>query len=282
MGRHSKDRGDLFTYAERRGNGDGNRRMRLGEDNVRAFDHCCIGLTRPHTPVCCPSGYLFEREAIVAALLAQKLAIKAGAKQRLEAETARRDADRANREVSAREDARAFASREESVNSSGTAAAPPPPARSAGADASVRPPLTSHFWLPSREGGEDGEGAASTAAAVTAAAKRLRCPMSRKPLRLKDLRPVVFHGADASERPRFVCPVCSSTLSNASRPAVLASGNVLCGRCMDKTVGRHGRDPVDDSVTTMNDVVFLRTGGTSFAASGGEEKEAVLYKPSAR
>lgn len=296
MGRHSKDCGDLFTYAERKENGNGSVRLRLGEDSVRSFDHCSIGLSQPRMPVCCPAGFLFEKEAIVTALLQQKLTMMADIADRIrkaDADMRRSDTTKAAR---AKLDAQSFVRCEESVLSS-AGLEKPAPTCTPSTSAAPRPgiPLSSHFWLPPASSSDSratptnpdvrNPAATATPPAPSNPARRLRCPLSGRPLRLKDLRAVRFHGtgdASGGGRARHGCPVCSAGLTNASRPAVLPSGHVLCGRCVAQCVGEHGRDPIEDCAVRMKDVFYLQAGGTSFAASGGSAKEAKLYKPSAR
>jgi nitric oxide synthase-interacting protein len=287
MGRHSKDCGDLFTYAERKENANGSVRLRLGKDSVRAFDQCSMGLVQPRMPVVCPAGYLFDKEAILACLLEQKQAIKADATARKRQLQKEQQEQAAADAACAAQDARAFVAREDSVVASSSA---PVPSAVLQADPSLPPrrsiPLSSHFWLPPTSENATPDHAEPSASDPTPPApRRPRCPLSKRPMRLKDLRAVHFHAAEPSPtggRARYVCPVCAAALSNAARPAVLASGHVLCGRCVDKAVRAHGRDPVEDCAAEMGDVIFLQAGGTAFAASGGGEKEAVLYKPSAR
>jgi hypothetical protein len=46
---------------------------------------------------------------------------------------------------------------------------------------------------------------------------------------------------------------------------------------------REKRDPISNTLLDpVKDVISLQTGGSSFASSGGEVKDAKLYQPSAR
>jgi hypothetical protein len=107
----------------------------------------------------------------------------------------------------------------------------------------------------------------------------------------QDLRVVRFTpnmaGASTTEGEkhagRWMCALCSTTLRNASHPAVLPSGNVVCMSCIDKFVKTEKRDPISNmALDPLKDIISLQTGGSSFASSGGEVKDAVLYQSSIR
>lgn len=261
----------------------GTKRMRLGADSVRPFDYCCLGLTPPHDPVVTPDGYLYEREAIVANLLQQKTANR-NAKRNVVARRERQsqqNVENAGRLLLA--DAAEFSARENALTTR-----PENHHLHSDHDSSSRADATKP-WLLNADmiGCEDHEKAAGT---VVSSGKTV-CPMSRRPLKMSDLRAVLFTRnaisaetyAVSTQRGRYMCPVCSTTLTNMSRPAVLPSGHVLCGSCVDRFVMQEQRDPVTGQLLeSARDVIYLRTGGTAFAASGGENKLAQQYQPSAR
>lgn len=99
--------------------------------------------------------------------------------------------------------------------------------------------------------------------------------------------------ADAAPSPRpppdnrvavYVCAVCADTLSNAAAPTVLVpSGAVVCGECVRRFVVKTKTDPTTGArLRVPAGVVPIKTGGTAFAASGGEAKVAARYAPAAR
>eukprot|EP00187_Rhodella_violacea_P011588 CAMPEP_0184710700 /NCGR_PEP_ID=MMETSP0314-20130426/1463_1 /TAXON_ID=38298 /ORGANISM="Rhodella maculata, Strain CCMP 736" /LENGTH=98 /DNA_ID=CAMNT_0027172597 /DNA_START=103 /DNA_END=396 /DNA_ORIENTATION=+ len=80
MTRHSKNSTDgaVFTYHERQNMSGGSRAQRLGSDSLRPPHHCALSLGAPRHPVVTPGGIVFEKEFILAHLLAQKKKIAAG------------------------------------------------------------------------------------------------------------------------------------------------------------------------------------------------------------
>lgn len=241
----------------------GSKRQRLSSDAARPFSVCSLTLVSPQTPVVCPSGFLFEKEAIVSSLVAQRDAARR-ATERASAAAADDDARRTDAARLARDDS--FRAREgvlTKAKATATATAAAPKGKRAGS-----------FWAP-----PDG-----VVKPEVVPKKKAACPMSGKTLRLKDLRPVTFveKAGAATARKEYLCSVCSDVLSNSSRPAVLPSGTVLCGgRCLAETVGAGGRDPVADVECSVDQVIYIQSGGTAFSASAGP-KEARLYRPSAR
>lgn len=67
----------------------GSRRKRLGAENLRAFDACCLCLQRAQRPVCDSHGHLFCKECVLSDLIAQKKQISRVEKQREHAERIR-------------------------------------------------------------------------------------------------------------------------------------------------------------------------------------------------
>eukprot|EP00887_Chlorella_sp_A99_P001825 scaffold19.g1825.t1 len=98
--RHSKNAGimgsEALTYNERRALGHGTVTERLGKDSLGSFYDCRLTLAPAVDPVCCPSGYLFSREAILENLLEQKKANKRklAAWQAQQAEEARKQQEK--------------------------------------------------------------------------------------------------------------------------------------------------------------------------------------------
>lgn len=82
----------------------------------------------------------------------------------------------------------------------------------------------------------------------------------------------------------FICPLCRVPLTNATKPAALRSGSVLCVRCVDTFVRQDARDPVTaTSIDLARDVIAIDNSGTAFAASDSHNpalREAYFYRPS--
>lgn len=82
----------------------------------------------------------------------------------------------------------------------------------------------------------------------------------------------------------FVCPVCDTALSNATKPVALRTGTVLCLRCVDEFVRPDARDPcTSEALHVQRDIIAIDNSGTGFAGSAPTDpgsKEASLYRPS--
>jgi nitric oxide synthase-interacting protein len=245
---------------------------------VRPFDCCCLSLGAPRDPVITPDGFLFDKQAILENLWSQRLAQKARKVRDIQVtENSMRAVAARTLEMGAM-DVRLFAIAEGGV----------------GVQRKTLP--SSDLYKPTLENSSASTEwpraeLQETEHDTVKLRTRMRacCPMSGKPLKARDLRAVRFTqntdtGESASEarlKGRFMCPVCYATLRNASRPAVLPSGNVICHSCVTTFLETNNRDPVTgETVESEKDVIFIRSGGTAFAFSGGEMKEAKQYRPS--
>lgn len=109
------------------------------------------------------------------------------------------------------------------------------------------------------------------------------CPEGSEKIRLKDLFAVHFKEVpDASSKKisteRFMCPSCSSTLTNVSKLAVVSTcGHVLCKKCVDKFVLKDKACVVCSKSCKSKEVIELQQGGTGFSAHG-DNVVAVSFK----
>ena len=121
------------------------------------------------------------------------------------------------------------------------------------------------FWIPS----------------LTPAAKKTElkkpdqhvyCPVSRKPISMKDLIDVKFklaNDVDPNKRPlvavrdRYVCAVTGDLLGNSVPCAVLrTSGNVVTMDCVNRLIKLDMMDPITGAKLTENDIIPMERGGT--------------------
>eukprot|EP00179_Madagascaria_erythrocladioides_P003106 CAMPEP_0198328068 /NCGR_PEP_ID=MMETSP1450-20131203/15199_1 /TAXON_ID=753684 ORGANISM="Madagascaria erythrocladiodes, Strain CCMP3234" /NCGR_SAMPLE_ID=MMETSP1450 /ASSEMBLY_ACC=CAM_ASM_001115 /LENGTH=110 /DNA_ID=CAMNT_0044032157 /DNA_START=88 /DNA_END=417 /DNA_ORIENTATION=- len=70
--RKPKNKGPVFTQAERAEAGYGTQRRRVGTEALRPVDHCSLCLSLAKEPVVCPDGHLFCNECVLTNLLEQK------------------------------------------------------------------------------------------------------------------------------------------------------------------------------------------------------------------
>lgn len=103
------------------------------------------------------------------------------------------------------------------------------------------------------------------------------CPMSKKPLRIKDLIPVKFTVISNDNTPlvaksgseRYKCAVTGDTLGNCVPSAVLRNtGNVVTMDCVEKLIKKDMLCPFTGATLKEKDIIHMQRGGTGFAGSG--------------
>ena len=106
---------------------------------------------------------------------------------------------------------------------------------------------------------------------------KTRCPMSGKPLRIKDLIPVKFSVAADDEKSlitrevRYKCAVTHDALGNSVPCAVLRNtGNVVTMDCVEKLIKKDMLCPFTGEKLKEKDIIAIQRGGTGFAGSGIE------------
>lgn len=126
------------------------------------------------------------------------------------------------------------------------------------------------FWVPSLT-------PQSKPTLVKKPDEKVRCPMSGKPLKMKDLINVKFtpikdgdtKTALISKHDRYVCAVTNDVLGNSVPCCVLrTSGNVVTMECYEKIIKKDMLDPLNGAKMTEKDVIPLQRGATGFSGSG--------------
>ncbi|CAF1048945.1 unnamed protein product [Rotaria sordida] len=127
------------------------------------------------------------------------------------------------------------------------------------------------FWIPSL-----------TPAAKKAELKKpdqhVYCPISGKPITMKDLLDVKFklaNNVDPKKRPlvavrdRYVCAVTGDLLGNSVPCAVLrTSGYVVTMDCINRLIKLDMIDPITGDKLTDDDIIPMQRGGTGYSGSG--------------
>ncbi|XP_073426935.1 nitric oxide synthase-interacting protein isoform X2 [Dendrobates tinctorius] len=295
MTRHGKNctAGAVYTYYEKKkdtaASGYGTQTVRLSKDAVKDFDCCCLSLQPCKDPVVTPDGYIFEKEAILEYILHQKREIarqmKAYEKQKNEKKTEMEELSKAAKESKMK----VFLDKEMSIiskplnpftrkaESSGAAGVAEAGSSSQQSGEEKNKQLPS-FWIPSLT-----PEAKSTQ--VKKPDKMVYCPMSRRPLKMKDLISVKFTAVDdkvdrvglINRQDRYVCAVTRDMLGNSVPCAVLRpSGAVVTLECVEKLIKKDMTDPISGDKLTEKDIIVLQRGGTGFSGSGVqlEAKEA--------
>uniref|UniRef100_A0A8D0E8Y8 Nitric oxide synthase-interacting protein n=1 Tax=Salvator merianae TaxID=96440 RepID=A0A8D0E8Y8_SALMN len=277
MTRHGKNctAGAVYTYHEKKkdtaASGYGTQNVRLSRDAVKDFDCCCLSLQPCKDPVVTPDGYLYEKEAILEYILHQKKEIarqmKAYEKQKNEKKTEMAELTKAAKESKVK----SFLDKELSIVSKPlnpfdrkAGESEPGPSNE---DKTKQLPS---FWIPSLT-------PEAKTKVIEKPDKCVYCPMSGKPLKLKDLIPVHFTPVDPSvdrvglinRQDRYVCAVTRDMLGNSVPCAVLRpSGSVVTLECVEKLIKKDMVDPVNGEKLTEKDIIVLQRGGTGFAGSG--------------
>nr|XP_003222746.1 PREDICTED: nitric oxide synthase-interacting protein [Anolis carolinensis]XP_008111825.1 PREDICTED: nitric oxide synthase-interacting protein [Anolis carolinensis] len=287
MTRHGKNctAGAVYTYHEKKkdtaASGYGTQNVRLSKDAVKDFDCCCLSLQPCKDPVVTPDGYLYEKEAILEYILHQKKEIarqmKAYEKQKNEKKLEMAELSKAAKESKVKN----FLDKELSIVSK-----PLNPFDHKAGDSEPGPSSEDKdkklpsFWIPSLT-------PEAKTKVIPKPDKCVYCPMSRKPLKLKDLTPVHFTPVDSSvdrvglinRQDRYVCAVTRDMLGNSVPCAVLRpSGSVVTLECVEKLIKKDMVDPMNGEKLTDKDIIVLQRGGTGFSGSG-VELEAKKSRP---
>uniref|UniRef100_UPI00398EFCCC nitric oxide synthase-interacting protein n=1 Tax=Pristiophorus japonicus TaxID=55135 RepID=UPI00398EFCCC len=281
MTRHGKNctAGAVYTYYEKKKDtavsGYGTQSLRLSKDAIKDFDCCCLSLQPCKDPVITPDGYIYEKEAILEYILHQKTEIakkiKAYEKQKNVKKTELAELAKAEKETKVK----AFLEKESTIVSK-----PLNPFSAKGGEAeasSSKDPIQQEkqkhlpsFWIPSLTP----EAKAST---IRKPDKTVYCPMSGKPLKMKDLIPVNFMPVDEklervqliTRQERYVCAVTRDVLGNSVPCAVLRpSGAVVTMECVERLIKHDMVDPINEAKLTEKDIIQIQRGGTGFAGSG--------------
>ena len=279
MTRHGKNctAGAVYTYHERKKDaeqsGFGSKNVRLGKDSVKDFDCCCLTLQPCREPVLTPDGYLYDKEAILESLLHQKKEMARKTKA-FEKQKRREEQEKHELKVAMeRSKVESFEKLEKRLatkpHDAFDANKKGEPSATTSNDTKVGKDLPS-FWIPSL-----------TPEAKPDEAKKpdskTRCPMSGKPLRIKDLIPVKFSVVPDDEKSlitrevRYKCAVTHDALGNSVPCAVLRNtGNVVTMDCVEKLIKKDMLCPFTGEKLKEKDIIAIQRGGTGFAGSGIE------------
>ncbi|XP_048376933.1 nitric oxide synthase-interacting protein [Stegostoma tigrinum] len=281
MTRHGKNctAGAVYTYYEKKKDtavsGYGTQSLRLSKDAIKDFDCCCLSLQPCKDPVITPDGYLYEKEAILEYILHQKTEIakkiKAYEKQKNIKKTELAELAKAEKETKVK----AFLEKESTIVSKplNPFSSKEGEAQAGSSTEAIQPENEKHlpsFWIPSLT-------PEAKVSAMRKPDKTIYCPMSGKPLKMKDLIPVNFLPVDSkldrvqliTRQERYVCAVTRDVLGNSVPCAVLRpSGSVVTMECVEKLIKHDMVDPISGVKLMEKDIIPIQRGGTGFAGSG--------------
>lgn len=135
------------------------------------------------------------------------------------------------------------------------------------------------FWIPELN-------PTASASKMEKPVLKILCPMSGRPLRVKDLMPVKFtpvanddgRKSISVKEIRYMCPITHDVLTNSTRCAYLkTSQNVVTMEAVEKLIKKDMIDPTVGKPITDDDIIELQRGGTGFSATN--EVKAKLIRP---
>jgi nitric oxide synthase-interacting protein len=266
----------VYSYAERKKDqkaaGYGAERIRLGKDAVKGFDCCSLTLQPTSRPVISPQGWIFDKEAIFKFILDKK---KEYEKKMAEYDRQKDSEMEEFRDIAAAEKEelkKRFEQTEKSIVTKRLETAK----KSEGANISNmtedRKRVLPAFWLPSC-------GPQAKKSRVEKPDKTVYCPMSRKPIRVKDLVDVQWTVArDPDDKrsliareERYQCAVTGDVLNNSSHCAVLRpTGHVVTVHCVDKIIKKDWQHPLTGQSLKEKDIIYIQRGATGFSSANSE------------
>jgi len=279
MTRHGKNctAGAVYTYHEKKkdteASGYGTKKTRLGRDSIKDFDCCNLTLQPCKDPVVTPEGFLYEREAVVEYMVKQKRELAKQmksyeeylAKQKKKEEDSSIEKELKRIETFVSNESR-ITSKSHHLNKTSTSAENP----------------NSCFWIP-----EISSKKAVSENSMKKPNQQVLCPMSSKPLKLKNLIDVQFTKANKDvksstgyQTAKYMCALTNDALSNSTPCVVLKpSGQVITVEALDKLIRTDMLDPWKNVKLEESDVILLQRGASGFSGSGVELK-AEKYAPS--
>ncbi|XP_006814862.1 nitric oxide synthase-interacting protein-like [Saccoglossus kowalevskii] len=249
--------------------------------------------------LCRPDGWLYDKEAILEYILHQKKEIARKMKEyekqkkQLEEEEVKKNNQKTQTSL------KRFAETENSITTkpinpftNGPPAkkqkltqteSEPMPGCSKDSDDSSNNTTTKDlpsFWIPSLTPD-------AKPTLVKKPSKQVLCPMSGKPLKVKDLIDIEFvlikdkddKRSLVTKDARYMCAVTHDVLSNSTPCAILkTSRKVITMECINKLIKKDMVDPLTETKITDSDIIQLQRGGTGYAETG-VDLYAKKYRP---
>jgi len=279
----------VYSYHERKKDqkaaGYGAEKMRLGKDAIKGFDCCSLTLQPTSRPVVTPQGWIFDKEAIYKFILEKKKEYEKkmaeyGRQKDAELEEMREMASLEKDQLKQK-----FEQREKSIvtKKAETAAVAKAGSSEYASLSNVhgdRKRELPSFWLPSCL-------PEAKKSKIEKPDKTVYCPMSRKPLKVKDLVDVQWTLAkDPDDKKsliardeRYQCAVTGDVLNNSSHCAVLRpTGHVVTVDCVEKIIKKDWQHPLTGQSLKEKDIIYIQRGATGFSAANSE-LEAESYRP---
>jgi len=265
----------VYSYHERqkdaKASGWNSEKTRFSKDSIKGFDCCCLTLQPCDNPVITKEGWLYDKEAIFKFMLEKK---KEYAKKLKEYER-QKDEDLKELHELAEAEKAAAVSKFEKAESTITRT------KLTGQASTSKGALPS-FWVPSMT-------PQASKTKVEKPDKTVYCPMSGKPLKMKDLIDVKFQLIKPDEKDekksiisreeRYRCAVTHDVLNNATPVAVLKhTGDAVTVECVEKIIKKDMRHPLTGQSLEEKDIIYVQRGGTGYS-SANEKLSGSKYRP---
>merc|ERR1712071_408241 len=259
----------VYSYHEKKKDqkrsGFGSIHGRISKHGLKPFDCCSLTLQPCRYPVVTPDGYLYDKEAILEYILKKK---KENAKlQKAYDKQCKKEQKEVDAKNSACQNAEAakFLEKESSiVTKSSINTGESSSGQSVSNIAPGREGVVPSFWIPQLTPNSSEDAAKKPPSQVL-------CPLSGRPLRLKEMVEVSFTPLkrDAGETARnevarerrYVCAVTNDVLSDSAPCVVLRkSGKVVTQECVDKLIRKEMLDPLTGEALKESDLIQLQRG----------------------
>lgn len=228
MTRHARNctAGAVYTYHEKKkdaaASGYGTQNERVGKDSVKSFDCCSLTLQPCRNPVVTKEGYLFDKEAILEYIITKKNEYTKQLKK-YEKQLKKEEAEKAELAAAEKEsNLIKFMNREKNISSSSSQSDSPSTSKSVSNLANGNDKQLPSFWVPSQLPD-------AKISKVQKPDDKVYCPISGKPLKMKDLIEVKWtlvkdpddKKSLIAKENRYMCPVTHDILSNAVPCAII-------------------------------------------------------------
>ncbi|XP_060534658.1 nitric oxide synthase-interacting protein homolog [Cylas formicarius] len=290
MTRHARNctAGAVYTYHEKKkdaqASGYGTNAQRLGKDSVKNFDCCSLSLQPCRIPVITKDGYLFDKEVILEYIISKKNEHSRKLKEYERLKRKEEDENTQKRASEVEKKVASFLKSENNIVSKPIDGFKQEPSTSSISNmAEGRDKVLPSFWVPSQtphSGQSKLEKPDST----------IYCPISGKPLKVKDLMDVKFTPVNDPDNKksiharenRYMCAVTHDILSNSIPCAVLKpTGDVVTLECVEKIIKKDWIHPLTNKKIAEKDIIVMQRGGTGYALTN-EKLEGKLERPALR
>lgn len=294
MSRHSKHSNDRSFYSAQERADAGysvSKKEVLGSDCFLPFGHCALSLKAPKDPVSTPDGHIYDREFILEYLLTQKLELQAQAKKFEDQEKNKARKLQAEKQEAELKELEDFQKVDQGLLSSDyrhkraleLAEKEVPGAPDDGKE--KRRKKGELLKIDKAEMAKNSFWAAqATQSAAPAEYKQVdttvKCPMSGKKLRAKDLIPVKFEVTDqkmldrGGEKGVFCCAVSKNPIIHQKAVLIKTTGIVVLESVLKDMVYKDMVCPVTGKKIEKKDILPLQAGGTGFAAHNKTEAKS--------